>query len=85
MTHHCPNTPFVVVGTKIDLRNSQDEGLISTEEGREFTKQMGGAQYCECSAKNQEGLKDVFDAAIRTVIHPTQVKSAKNKKGCALL
>lgn len=74
-----------MVATKIDLRNGQDEGLITYEEGFEFTKQMGGEKYCECSAKNQKGLKDVFDVAIRTVINPTPIKSSKSKKLCTLL
>ena len=50
MTHHCPDTPLVLVGTKKDLRDDketvtslQDKKLspISTVQGNKLKKDIG--------------------------------------------
>jgi len=93
ITHHCPNTPFLLVGTKIDMRNDTDtiarlgkNGLapISYEQGLLLSKEIGANKYLECSALSQKGLKNVFDEVIRIAITP--IKKDKNKKRrCNLL
>lgn len=96
VSHHCPNTPLILVGTKLDLREDAEtiEKLatkklspISYEQGMQMTKEINAVKYMECSALTQKGLKAVFDEAIRAVISPPP--SAKTKKsgrrGCSLL
>ncbi|CAF0807247.1 unnamed protein product [Brachionus calyciflorus] len=87
---YCPNTPFILVGTKIDLRNNKDEieklakkkeRPISYEEGVRNAKKLKADKYVECSALTQAGLKDVFDEAILTVLNKTKPK----KKSCVIL
>jgi len=96
VTHHCtPNTPLILVGTKIDLRedSSMIEKLaakkqtpISYEQGLQMLKEIGGVKYMECSAYTQNGLKAVFDEAIRAVINPKPVKRVKKRGGgCFIL
>lgn len=77
VAHHCPGTPFLLVGTKMDLRDdpkTQDalagQGLepVSEEEGRKCAKDIGARAYYECSAMTQKGLKTVFDEAAKVVI-----------------
>eukprot|EP00019_Armaparvus_languidus_P007747 CAMPEP_0168592162 /NCGR_PEP_ID=MMETSP0420-20121227/7556_1 /TAXON_ID=498008 /ORGANISM="Pessonella sp." /LENGTH=193 /DNA_ID=CAMNT_0008628073 /DNA_START=33 /DNA_END=614 /DNA_ORIENTATION=- len=93
VSHHCPNTPLLLVGTKLDLRedsetinrlNEKNLSPISYEQGMSKQKEINGVKYMECSALTQKGLKQVFDEAIRAVLNPPVKKSAK-KKGCALL
>jgi small GTP-binding protein len=89
--HHAPGVPILLVGTKADLRNDQSmisqlqaKGLhvISQEEALRMTKEIGAVNYLECSALTQEGLKNVFDEAIRAAL----AKPAKKKSGgCVLL
>ncbi|KAJ7743317.1 P-loop containing nucleoside triphosphate hydrolase protein [Mycena metata] len=68
--HYCPDVPFLVVGTQIDLRqdpevlNQQDQPPVTTEQGARLAHQLGAAKYVECSALTQEGLEDVFREAI---------------------
>ena len=92
--HHCPSASVILVGTKIDLRD--DSAIISrlTErdlhpvtfaEGLECSKQIHATKYIECSAYTQQGLKNVFDEAIRSVIAPPSSKPVKKKAPCSLL
>jgi len=48
-------------------------------------QEIGGVKYMECSAFTQNGLKAVFDEAIRVVIYPKPVKKNKRKGGCLIL
>nr|AAW26008.1 unknown [Schistosoma japonicum] len=73
--HFSPNTPIILVGTKLDLRNSStspknNQPSISYEQGLIMAREIGAHKYLECSALTQDGLKDVFDAAIRAVLMP---------------
>jgi len=84
--HHCPNTPIILVGTKLDLRSDEsclerlrDKGLspITTEEGEAMRKQIGAVSYVECSSLTFTGLKEVFVEAVRAIIAPSSGKSKK--------
>ncbi|BAM79844.1 small GTP-binding protein of Rho family [Cyanidioschyzon merolae strain 10D] len=68
-----PETPIILVGTKLDLRESypvvkeleaRGETAITADMGRRLATEIGAIQYLECSALTQVGLKAVFDAAI---------------------
>ena len=92
VTHHCPNTPMVLVGTKSDLREDRDTIVKLKEKGHSPITYPQGLQLCkdlklsiflECSALNQKGLKTVFDEAIRLVLNPKPV--TKKSKGCSML
>jgi len=88
--HHCPGAPFLLVGTKIDLRDDKEtiDRLkekrmvpITTAQGTELAKKLGAAAYVECSALTQTGLKGVFDTGLQTVISAGESKGKKDKKG----
>ena len=93
INHHCPNTPIILVGTKLDLRDDVDTvnrlreknmTPITFEQGMAKAKQINALKYLECSALTQKGLKNVFDEAIRAVIAP-QKQQKKKKGGCSIL
>jgi len=92
VSHHCPNTPIILVGTKLDLRDDKEtiEKLrekklcpITTAQGLQMDKEVNSTKYLECSALTQKGLKQVFDEAIRAVLCPR--KPAKKKKGACVV
>jgi len=91
LRHHEPNVPIVLVGTKADLRN--DEGMISKLKARQqamvqpeaaekLAKEIGAVKFLECSALTQEGLKRVFDDAIRAALCKN---TGKKTNPCKLL
>ena len=58
-------TPFLLVGTKKDLRE-KNEALVTHEEGRAMASKLGAIDYMESSAFTGEGLTEVFEAATRS-------------------
>eukprot|EP01124_Arcella_intermedia_P036763 TRINITY_DN96_c0_g2_i1.p1 TRINITY_DN96_c0_g2~~TRINITY_DN96_c0_g2_i1.p1 ORF type:complete len:198 (-),score=16.31 TRINITY_DN96_c0_g2_i1:40-633(-) len=95
--HHCPNTPIVLVATKIDLRSDAEtlERLaakrlapVPYEQGFQLGTEIGAVKFMECSALTQTGLKGVFDEAIRCVLRPQLHHGKHDKKrtgGCVVL
>jgi len=91
LSHHCPGTPFLLVGTKIDLRDNPESGLkekgmplLTYEQGEAKSKEIKAVKYLECSALTQKGLKEIFADAIRAGAHKTK-KKENTKKKCTLL
>jgi len=97
ISHHCPNTPIILVGTKVDLRedsatieklNTKKQAPINYEQGLQMMQEIGAVKYMECSALTQTGLKAVFDESIRSVLAPVHNVKGKEKKrsgGCLLI
>lgn len=56
-------------------RNSV-KNFISQAEGQNVAQQVGALAYLECSALTQEGLKQVFDVAVRSSIGRKQQSQA---------
>ena len=57
VSHHCPNTPLLLVGTKLDLRDDtetinrlREKNLapITYEQGMAKQKEINGVKYMEC-------------------------------------
>eukprot|EP00051_Salpingoeca_urceolata_P005086 m.70211 g.70211 ORF g.70211 m.70211 type:complete len:194 (+) comp14047_c0_seq2:389-970(+) len=91
--HHCPHAPALLIGTKSDLRDdaatlqalkAKGHSPITFEQGQKKAQAQGFVKYLECSALTQNGLKAVFDDAIRAVISKSNTKVAKKGK-CSLL
>ena len=99
ISHYCPGTPFLLVGTQLDLKEdratidklaSKNQAPISSGVGLETAKQVGAAQYLECSSLTLEGVKNVIDQAILEGVNfrtPEAVKRAEKrekKKTCII-
>jgi len=85
--HHVPDAPFMLVGTKMDLRDDPEVlkkigSALSTDDGVRLAAELGARKYVECSALTQEGLKAVFDEAIRAAMAP---KEKPKGKACMIL
>lgn len=65
ITHHCQKTPFLLVGTQIDLREDattveklakNKQKSISFEQGEKLAKELKAVKYVECSALTQVSI-----------------------------
>ncbi len=93
--HHAAGVPFLLVGTKEDLRHNEDwrarlraEGKapLTFEDGERLAAELGAIKYVECSALTQVGLKRVFDEAIKQALHNKEAANRKpKKKKCVML
>lgn len=82
VSYYAPNTPIILVGTKLDLRDKHSSSgcrgphpdPVTFQQGLIMAKEIGAHKYLECSALSQHGLKSVFDEAIRAVLQPRKKK-----------
>ena len=85
---------ILLLGTKLDQRsnsavveNLRKVGLapVTKAEGEKARAAIGADHYFECSALTQEGLSQVFEAAVKHVLPNSKPSSAKeegpHKKG----
>jgi Ras family protein A len=92
INHFCNSVPVLLVGTKSDLRYS-DEVLkrlgerqlkpIAPEQGISMSSKIGAHAYLECSAKSREGVQKVFEMAAKLSFKRLRFK--RNNKGCKIL
>ncbi|WAR18629.1 CDC42-like protein [Mya arenaria] len=87
--HYREDTPFILVGTQVDLRDNfyelqrlqkNRQKPVTYEMGIRLANRIGANCYVECSALTQKGLKAVFDNAILAVINPQPVTRRPKKR-----
>ncbi|KIE01196.1 small GTPase-binding protein, partial [Metarhizium majus ARSEF 297] len=90
--HFCQGLPIILVGCKKDLRYDNktigelraiDQKPVTPEEGEEKRKSIGAYKYLECSAKTNEGVREVFEHATRAAL--LSRTSRKRDKKCLVL
>jgi len=73
---HAVGVPFLVVGTKADLRDDEAQVAALKEKGAYKTfdqyateaAAIGAQKYLECSALKNQGLDEVFEEAVRAAL-----------------
>eukprot|EP00924_Labyrinthula_sp_SR-Ha-C_P004688 maker-scaffold_1-snap-gene-8.3-mRNA-1 protein AED:0.09 eAED:0.09 QI:178/1/1/1/0.6/0.33/6/133/194 len=92
--HHEPEAPFLIVGTKLDLKDNKEilsklkqkgAAPVETNMAEALKAQIGAERNLECSALSQKNLKTVFDEAIRCVLERKLRNGSKKKKNCVIL
>ena len=67
------------MGTQLEKRDDKEtleklgrvkQSPITYLQGLKLQKEIGAVEYCECSARTQQGVKDVFDEAILAALEP---------------
>lgn len=83
VSHHIKGVPIVLVGTKSDLREDGNPEHVTFAQGEQLRKDIKAEKFVECSAKANTGVKNVFDAVIRTCVAVKVPKKPKTK--CVIL
>ncbi|KAL7849164.1 hypothetical protein SRHO_G00207870 [Serrasalmus rhombeus] len=85
VSQHSPEVPFLLVGTKKDLRRDlkkQNLTPVTKKQGKALAKEIKAVKYLECSTvEGGEGVKEVFEEAVRAYLN----SSKSSKSSCALL
>jgi len=85
ITHHSPGVPFIIVGTKSDIRSdskvveslqAKGKPLKSFDFYASEAKRLGAHCYMECSALRMVGLDELFQEAVRAATH-SRLSAAK--------
>lgn len=62
ISHHCPRTPFLIVGTQVDLREDSNtieklaknkQRPLHPDSGEKLASVLKAVRYVECSALTQ--------------------------------
>ncbi|GMR50459.1 hypothetical protein PMAYCL1PPCAC_20654, partial [Pristionchus mayeri] len=94
LAHHAPGTPFILVGTQVDLRDDETivdnlarnrQKPIGTATGEKLAKELKAVMYVECSALTQKGLKNVFDEAILAALNKDKKEESETGGCCTIL
>ena len=81
------NFQILLVGTKSDLkgladqRDNPDDTDITKAEGDQLAKEIKATCYMETSSKTGDGIKEVFDAAIKAAM----VEGNTNNSCCVII
>lgn len=90
--HFCQNLPIILVGCKKDLRHDPktiselaktSQKPVTEAEGMAIQKIIRAEKYLECSAKTNEGVREVFEHATRFAL--LSKKTGKSKSKCSIL
>lgn len=80
VSHFCQDVPFILVGLKSDLRKNADNTgetipgatkskvNISVDQAKSVAARIGANRYMECSARESEGISEVFNTAVAIVL-----------------
>eukprot|EP00026_Physarum_polycephalum_P000096 Phypoly_transcript_00096.p2 GENE.Phypoly_transcript_00096~~Phypoly_transcript_00096.p2 ORF type:complete len:684 (+),score=98.45 Phypoly_transcript_00096:4830-6881(+) len=79
----CPNVPFILVGTKCDLRDRPLERprcrMSTVAERRELAQKIGAFAYVECSSLSGKNVQLVFQIALNVALTPIPKQKKGNK------
>eukprot|EP01124_Arcella_intermedia_P016109 TRINITY_DN2264_c0_g1_i2.p1 TRINITY_DN2264_c0_g1~~TRINITY_DN2264_c0_g1_i2.p1 ORF type:complete len:131 (-),score=19.28 TRINITY_DN2264_c0_g1_i2:45-437(-) len=82
VSHYCPNTPIILVGTKVDLRGDakcreqMSSPPVSFPQGLQLAQEIQAVTYIESSALLQTGLKTLSEETARAVLTPQQTTTS---------
>lgn len=88
--HFCAGLPIILVGCKMDLRNEAKcidelakcgQSPVTYDQGLAVAQKIGAYKYLECSARTQEGVREVFEHATRAALFA----KSKKKRGCVVV
>ena len=89
--HFCPKVPVILVGNKKDLRHDEHvknnllkmkQEPVNSKEGHDMAQKIKARAYVECSARTNEGVREVFEAAAVATLHD---EKRSGRRRCTLI
>ena len=89
---YAPRAAIILCATKTDLRKdlefikklkNNNDTLVTTLEGKQMAEKIGALGFYECSTYNEEGEKEVFDAAAEATLYGKS--SEKKHSRCRIM
>ena len=81
---HCPRVPIILVATKIDLRDGEEE-TVTREEGESLAVKIGAAKYMEISSLKYKGLDELFNEVVKIGYEYNSSLPKKRSRKCNVL
>ncbi|KAL4896459.1 GTP-binding protein rhoA [Aspergillus ambiguus] len=87
--HFCQGLPIILVGCKADMREPDMASElaknnivpVTTAQGQAVADKIGAFKFFECSARKNQGVREVFEAATRAAC----MKPGPKKHKCTIL
>jgi len=81
LKQNSPGTPFILVGTKADLRDENPaNNHISQKEGAKRAKEIKAHTYVECTSRDHLSVGKVVMEAVSIVLEADKARRLKNEK-----
>jgi len=81
LKQNSPGTPFILVGTKCDLRDENpNPNHISQKDGAKRAKDIKAHTYVECTSREPASVGKVVMEAVSIVLEADKARRAKNEK-----
>ena len=88
--HFCPQVPIILVGNKKDLRHDEHvknallkmkQEPVDQQEGHDMAQKIQAFTYLECSARTNEGVREVFETAAAATFQ----EKKRGRRRCTLI
>ena len=83
--HHNPGTPFILVGSKTDLRIPGNDEHISSADGKTMARKTGAEKYVEISSLKGSNVQEVINSGISCLFSSSSQAKKSAKGGCHVL
>jgi len=80
LKQNSPGTPFILVGTKVDLREETNATHIGQKEGAKRAKEVKAHTYVECTSRDPQSVGKVVMEAVSIVLEADKARRLKNEK-----
>jgi len=80
LKQNSPGTPFILVGTKSDLRDEANPAHLPAKEGVKRAKEIKAHSYVECTSRDPASVGKVVMDAVAIVIDVDKQRKAKHEK-----
>jgi len=86
LDRHLPGIPIVLVCTNTDRRKDDCTSHITRQDGVDLKEKIGAIAFLECSSCARSGLREVFEAAVKSSKPSTLSKKngRRMSKGCLI-